>query len=101
MKIREALTREEVIQAIERKGGSKIPLVLHKWWGQGLYKKYGKALDEMAADYPDDIFTASINPIPQIQNTGGVIRRITAGPPSIASVKNMSSCPIGMSWISL
>ena len=70
MKIREALTREEVIQAIERKGGSKIPLVLHKWWGQGLYKKYGKALDEMAADYPDDIFTAwHVTPGEQKSNT--------------------------------
>ena len=56
--IREALTKKEVIQAIERKGGSKIPLVFHKWWGVGLRDKYGKALDELAKNYPDDIFTA-------------------------------------------
>lgn len=53
--VREPLTREEVIKAIERKGGSKVPLVFHKWWGQGLREKYGTALTEMAAKYPDDI----------------------------------------------
>ena len=59
--IREPLTREDVINAIERKGGSKIPLVMHKWWGSGLKDKYGSALDEMAKKYPDDIFTAWYN----------------------------------------
>ena len=56
--IREPLSRIEVIKAIERKGGSKIPLVMHKWWGEGLYEKYGHRLDEIAEKYPDDIFTA-------------------------------------------
>ena len=56
--IREPLTREDVISAIERKGGSKIPLVMHKWWGEGLEEKYGVELNEMAKNYPDDIFTA-------------------------------------------
>ena len=54
--VREPLSREEVIKAIERKGGSKIPLVFHKWWGDGLAEKYGPELDKMASKYPDDIF---------------------------------------------
>ena len=57
--VRENLTREEVIQAIERKGGAKIPLVFHKWWGSGLKAKYGEKLDEMARNYPDDILQFS------------------------------------------
>jgi uroporphyrinogen decarboxylase len=57
--IRENLSRQQVINAIERKGSNKIPLAFHKWWGEGLKDKYGKSLDEMAAKYPDDIFVAS------------------------------------------
>lgn len=56
--IRQPVTREEVIAAIERKGAGRIPLVFHKWWGNGLYEKYGAKLDKMASVYPDDIFTA-------------------------------------------
>ena len=55
--VREPLSKEEVIKAIERKGGSGIPLAFHKWWGEGLEKKYGKRLSDMAYDYPDDIFS--------------------------------------------
>lgn len=58
MMVREQLTREEVIKAIERKGGGRIPLVLHKWWGNGLKDKIGDDLNDMASNYPDDIFTA-------------------------------------------
>lgn len=54
--VREPLSREEVIKAIERKGGKNIPLVFHKWWGIGLEEKYGSKLSEMASNYPDDIF---------------------------------------------
>lgn len=54
--VRETLTREEVINVIERKGGNKIPLVFHKWWGGGLEDKYGKKLNEMASNFPNDIF---------------------------------------------
>lgn len=56
--IRGHLSREEVIKVIERTGGSNIPLVMHKWWGEGLYEKYGQKLDRIAEKYPDDIFTA-------------------------------------------
>jgi len=54
--VRAPLRREEVINAIERKGGSNIPLVMHKWWGEGTEKKYGQALYDVAAKYPEDIF---------------------------------------------
>lgn len=54
--LRQPLSREEVINAIERKDGSKVPLVLHKWWGVGLYEKYGEGLNKMADNFPDDIF---------------------------------------------
>jgi uroporphyrinogen decarboxylase len=56
--IRQPLSREEVIKAIERKGGSKIPLVMHKWWGDGLERKYGEALYKMGERFPEDIYTS-------------------------------------------
>ncbi|MGI5851745.1 MAG: uroporphyrinogen decarboxylase family protein [Caldicoprobacterales bacterium] len=55
--IRGPLKRQEVIGAIERKGEGKIPLVWHKWWGDGLEEKYGSDLTEMAKDFPDDILS--------------------------------------------
>lgn len=71
MLVREPLTREEVINAIERRGGAKIPLVFHKWWGQGLEDKYGDALPNMAARFPEDIFAVfhtspgeTVSPLP-------------------------------------
>ncbi|MBQ2676525.1 MAG: methylcobamide--CoM methyltransferase [Clostridia bacterium] len=54
--MRKELTKQDVIAAIERKGGSKIPVVFHKWWGNGLEDKYGKELYDVANKYPDDIF---------------------------------------------
>lgn len=59
--VREPLSREEVINAIERKGGHKIPLVFHKWWGTGLENKYGDGLNEIASKYPDDIYAVFYN----------------------------------------
>lgn len=60
--VREPLTREEVVSAIERKGGSKIPLVFHKWWGNGLSERYGEErLKGLASNYPDDIFVVFYN----------------------------------------
>ncbi len=57
--IREPLTRTQVIQAIERTGQkAKIPLVHHKWWGNGLKEKYGEKLTELENKYPDDIVLA-------------------------------------------
>ncbi|MDR1192196.1 MAG: hypothetical protein LBK60_11150 [Verrucomicrobiales bacterium] len=54
--VREPLSKAAVVNTIERKGGGPVPLVLHKWWGNGLREKYGAALDRVAANYPDDIF---------------------------------------------
>jgi uroporphyrinogen decarboxylase len=56
--IRKPLSREEVINVIERKGCSRIPLVMHKWWGQGLTAKYGEALKPLEENFPDDIYTS-------------------------------------------
>jgi len=56
--MREPLSRQEVINVVERKSkNAGIPLLFHKWWGSGLLEKYGPPLDEMAAKFPDDIFT--------------------------------------------
>lgn len=59
--VRQPLSKQEVINAIERKGGDKIPLVFHKWWGTGLEEKYGDKLNELASKYPDDIFSIFYN----------------------------------------
>ncbi len=53
--VREPLTKAQVTAAIERRGGDKIPLVWHKWWGQGLEEKYGDQLETMASKFPEDI----------------------------------------------
>jgi len=54
--VREQLSIEEVVRAIERKGGTKIPVVFHKWWGNGLEAEFGSRLNEMAEEYPEHIF---------------------------------------------
>lgn len=54
-KIRRRLTRQEVCDAIERKGCPGVPAYMHKFWGVGLEDKYGQALQELADQYPDDI----------------------------------------------
>lgn len=53
--MRKPLSRQEVIDAIERRGSKAVPAYMHKFWGVGLEEKYGDALKEMAAKYPDDI----------------------------------------------
>ncbi len=53
--IRRRLTREEVINAIERRGCPGVPAYMHKFWGVGLEEKYGQALRELSDRYPDDI----------------------------------------------
>ena len=60
--IREPLSREDVIKAIERKGGDKIPLVFHKWWGNGLQERYGAKLQQVESNFPDDIFVSFYTP---------------------------------------
>ena len=53
--MRNVLSRQEVINAVERKGCTNPPAFLHKFWGMGLEEKYGKQLTELADLYPDDI----------------------------------------------
>ena len=53
--IRDALTRQQVIDAIERRGCAAPPAYMHTFWGVGLEEKYGTALRTLAACYPDDI----------------------------------------------
>lgn len=60
--LREPLSREQVIGSIERNGDGSVPLALHKWWGEGLEEKYGRALAEAARDIPEDICDAWYTP---------------------------------------
>lgn len=53
--MRKPLSRQEVIDAIERRGCKAIPAYMHKFWGVGLEEKYGEDLQRMAAGFPDDI----------------------------------------------
>lgn len=55
------LPRAEVIKAIERKNPSRIPLVMAKWWGEGLPEMHGDALKRFD-EYPEDAVMALIEP---------------------------------------
>jgi uroporphyrinogen decarboxylase len=48
------LARDEVVKAVERRNPSRIPLVMAKWWGEGLGEQYGDQLD-MFDRYPTDV----------------------------------------------
>lgn len=48
------LPRQEVIDTLERRGASRIPLVRSKWWGEGLREQYGPRLDTLE-HYPEDV----------------------------------------------
>ena len=61
-KVWQPLPREEVIEAIECQNPSRVPLVLAKWWGEGLEEQYGEYLNEFNC-YPDDVVQLFINPI--------------------------------------
>ena len=47
------LSRTEVIKAVERREPQRIPLVMARWWGQGLGEEYGDRLDHLRR-YPED-----------------------------------------------
>lgn len=49
----EPLPREEVIKAIERRHPRRVPLILCKWWGEGLWEQYGERLHRFDR-FPDD-----------------------------------------------
>ncbi len=53
-KIWEPLSRKEVINAVERKNPPRIPLVMAKWWGEGLEDQYGDRLSQFDR-YPEDV----------------------------------------------
>lgn len=61
MKSFEPLSRSEVIKAVERKSPSRIPLIMAKWWGEGLMDMHGDALAQFDK-YPEDAVMALIEP---------------------------------------
>lgn len=56
------LPKDEVIKAIERRCPQRIPLVMAKWWGEGLHEQYGDKLAEFDK-YPHDVAMAMIGPL--------------------------------------
>lgn len=56
------LPREEVIKAVERKNPSRIPLIMARWWGEGLHEQYGDRLREFRR-FPEDAGMLWIMPI--------------------------------------
>jgi uroporphyrinogen decarboxylase len=57
------LPRAEVIKAVEGKGPSRVPIVLGKWWGEGLNERYGDRLQAFS-HYPDDVVHLWLDPAP-------------------------------------
>ncbi len=53
--MRGPLTRQQVVDAIERRGCPAVPAYMHKFWGVGLEEKYGERLKALEGRYPDDI----------------------------------------------
>jgi len=49
------LNKIEVINAIEKKEPSRIPLVNAKWWGEGFVEKHGEELKKFDS-YPEDVY---------------------------------------------
>ena len=47
------LPRSEVIKAVERRGPCRIPLIMARWWGEGLVEQYGDRLQALE-QYPED-----------------------------------------------
>jgi len=57
------LPAEEVSAAIERRNPSRIPLVMCKWWGEGLKGQYGDKLIQLDRTFPDDASLYMIDPL--------------------------------------
>lgn len=65
----EPLPREEVYKAIERRGPSRIPMILAKWWGHGLPDQYGTQLDRFDRFPEDVVWLWTTNPVdPSVMN---------------------------------
>jgi len=62
-KFHEPLNREEVIQAIEGGYPPRIPMILARWWGEGLYDQYGSRLQELDQRFPDDVAHLWLDPV--------------------------------------
>ena len=56
------LPKEEVVRAIERRCPRRIPLVMAKWWGEGLGEQYGERLTAFDR-YPHDVVMAMSGPL--------------------------------------
>ena len=56
------LPREEVIKAVERDNPCRIPMVMARWWGEGLGEQYGDRLDEFNK-YPEDTRMIWMDPL--------------------------------------
>lgn len=61
-KIWQPLSRQQVINAVERKSPERIPLVQAKWWGEGLEEQYGDRLSTFDR-IPEDVVFGWIEPI--------------------------------------
>lgn len=79
------LPREEVVKAIERRRPRRIPLVMAKWWGEGLWEQYGERLREFDR-FPHDAELQLIDPVQYgsmdlswLQKPGGERRSHDAG----------------------
>ncbi|MCI5648003.1 MAG: uroporphyrinogen decarboxylase family protein [Fusicatenibacter sp.] len=53
--MREAYSKQQVIDVIEGRDTSRVPLLFHKWWGEGLEEKYGEDLKRISCDIPEDV----------------------------------------------
>lgn len=56
------LPKADVVAAIERTGPPRIPLVMTKWWGEGMVDRYGSQLDRFDI-YPHDATILFLDPI--------------------------------------
>jgi len=57
------LPGEEVVKAVERRSPRRIPLVMAKWWGEGLWEQYGERLHEFDR-FPHDAELHLIDVVP-------------------------------------
>ncbi|MCP4757319.1 MAG: methylcobamide--CoM methyltransferase [Proteobacteria bacterium] len=58
-----SLPKEEVVKAVEKKNPSRIPIIMGKWWGEGLVDEYGDRLLEFER-FPHDVSHIWIDPTP-------------------------------------
>lgn len=55
----DALTRNEVISAIERRGCRRVPLMIRMWIGGDCYEAYGDKLRNFVQTIPEDVLRVS------------------------------------------